>query len=171
MDDSERNQIFDSWLDDHTGLLFKIVRTFAASSHDQDDLFQQIALQLWKSIPTYTGQVAVTTWMYRVAFFTATGWTRKEKHRRRIGLLGDADRVLVQVSKPAKDDRLDALFTQITSMSEVDRALALMVLDGLNYREMAEVLGITENNVGVRISRIKKRLICSLSKESNHEIR
>lgn len=170
MDDSERNQIFESWLDDHSDLLFKIVRTFAASSHDQDDLFQHIALQLWKSIPTYTGQVAVTTWMYRVAFFAATGWSRKEKNRRRIGLLGEADRVLVQVSKPTDDPRLETLFTQIYKLSEVDRPLALMLMDGFNYREMAEVLGITENNVGVRIGRIKKRLMRTFSKEIKHEI-
>ena len=83
MSRSERERIFDDWMADHSGLLFKVVRAFASTPHDREDLFQQIALQLWQSIPRYTTEVTLTTWIYRVAFYAATGWKRKEA--RQIG--------------------------------------------------------------------------------------
>ena len=166
----EREHIFDEWMANHRGLLFKVIRAFGSTSADQEDLFQHIALQLWQSIPRYTDQVAITTWMYRVAFDAANGWKRKEIQRHgRVDLLGDTDTVLVQPANPV-DPRLDSLFEQIAKLSEIDRSLSLMLLDGFSYREMSDVLGITEGNVGVRINRIKKRLAQKLIGESENEI-
>jgi RNA polymerase sigma-70 factor, ECF subfamily len=170
MSRSEQQRVFDNWMALHSGILFKAVRAFATSHHDREDLFQQIALQLWQSIPRYTNRVAVTTWIYRVAFYTANGWKRKEVRRSgRTDLLGDADAILVQPIKPA-DARLDALFDQLATLNGADRSLALMLLDGLSYRDMSAVLGITESNVGVRVSRIKKKLTQSLKGDDEHGI-
>ncbi|MEM6688862.1 MAG: sigma-70 family RNA polymerase sigma factor [Planctomycetota bacterium] len=164
MHEREKRRVFENWIARHEGLLFKVVRTFSDSPHDRDDLFQQIALQLWKSIPSYSSRVAETTWIYRVAFYAATAWSRKERNRQRVNLLGDDDRVLAQVDRSI-DNRLDALLDQIAALPDVDRSLALMLLDGLSYRSMAQVLGISESHVGVRIHRIKKQLIQGISRE------
>ena len=169
MNHAERERIFDAWIANHSGLLFKVVRAFADTLHDREDLFQQVALQLWQSIPRYTEQVAVTTWIYRVAFYTANGWTRTENRRRgRTNLLADADAVLNEATKPP-DRRLEALFQQLARLNEIDRSISLMLLDGLSYREISGVLGISESNVGVRIHRIKKTLAQSLTGDS-HEV-
>lgn len=72
MSESEQKQIFDDWLQQHRGIFFKVVRSYAGNSADQDDLFQEIALQVWQSIPDFRGESKPSTWIYRVALFTAT---------------------------------------------------------------------------------------------------
>jgi RNA polymerase sigma-70 factor (ECF subfamily) len=67
MDEGTQKKIFDSWLHEHKGILFKIVRAFAFTPHDQVDLFQDISLQLWQSIPDFRGEAKASTWIYRVA--------------------------------------------------------------------------------------------------------
>ncbi len=78
----EREAIFRRWLAAHLGLILKVVRGCAAAPPDQDDLFQDICLQIWQSIPAFRGEARETTWIYRVAFNTALAWRRGEQRRR-----------------------------------------------------------------------------------------
>ncbi|MEM1225162.1 MAG: sigma-70 family RNA polymerase sigma factor [Planctomycetota bacterium] len=172
MNEREREQRFDQWLADHSGLLFKVVRAFATAIQDREDLFQHIAVQLWNSLKTYDGSVAPTTWIYRVAFYAANSWSRKEfRRRRKTNLLGEGDAELIQETEP-QDARLRDVMEQIRRLEEVDRSIALMLLDGCSYQDIAEVLGISMNNVGVRIHRIKKKLTRNLNPqpERAHEV-
>lgn len=77
MDEDKQKQTFDDWLAQHRGLIFKVVRAYAFTPPDQDDLFQEITTQIWSSIPQFRGNSAVTTWLYRVAWNTALAWLRK----------------------------------------------------------------------------------------------
>ena len=156
--DDEQQQVFDGWLKNHQGLFFKVVRAYAFTPQDQEDLFQEIATQVWRSIPGFRGDAAVTTWIYRVALNTAIAWTQKERrhHEGKQGLDG-AEPAMLQPS-PAMDPRVEWLYEQIRQLNEVDRSLTLLLLDGFSYKEMAAMLGITENYVGVKISRIKAHL-------------
>jgi RNA polymerase sigma-70 factor (ECF subfamily) len=77
MDARKQRQLFDDWLHQHKGILFKIIRAYAVSAYDQDDLFQEISLQLWRSIPDFRGEAKPSTWIYRVALYTAAVWARK----------------------------------------------------------------------------------------------
>src|SRR5262245_15395477 len=77
----EQEILFRRWLADHTGLMWKVVRTFAVAPEDQKDLLQEVALQLWMSLPAFRGGAAESTWIYRVAFNTAMVWKRGEKRR------------------------------------------------------------------------------------------
>lgn len=161
IDEREQSQIFDEWLARHKGLLFKVVRAYAFTPHDQEDLFQEIAVQVWKSIPGFQGEAAVSTWVYRVALYTAISWSRREKrHRQNDRPLSEIERTL-SVSAQPRDERLDWLYEQIARFNAIDRSLTLLLLDGFSYREMAQILGISESNVGVKIHRIKKRLSAS----------
>jgi RNA polymerase sigma-70 factor, ECF subfamily len=167
MRDSERQQVFDGWTQEHRGLLLKIVRTYAFSPEDQDDLFQEISIQLWRSVPNHRGESAETTWIYRVALYTALGWTRKERPHR-------VDHVSLEEVGPAlraipehQDDRLDWLYGRIAELHEADRSLMLLLLEGFSYRDMAEIVGISESNVGAKISRIKRRFSLLATKETN----
>ena len=158
MNRSEQQQVFDEWLRRHRGLLFKVVRTHAFTPQDRDDLFQEIAAQVWQSIPHFRSESAVTTWLYRVALHCAMAWARKEK-RHRIGRqVLDDHRPAVLEMTAAKDRRLDWLYDQIAQLDDIDRALTLLLLDGFSYQEMAATLGLTESNVGVKIHRIKNHL-------------
>ena len=169
MNDSEQKRVFDEWLNQHKGLMFKVVRAYAFNAHDQEDLFQEIVVQVWNSIPGFKGNSAVTTWIYRVALNSALAWTRKEI-KRRDGNKSIAAMHTLAPTLQAKDCRLDWLFEQIGRMDEIERSLMLLMLDGFSYKEMAEVLGITESNVGVKINRLKKQLSNILREEQIHEL-
>lgn len=83
MRDGERDRIFGEWLERHKGVLFRVIHAHASTSLDREDLFQEIAVQLWRSVDAFRGDAAVTTWIYRIALNTAIDWTRRErKHRR-----------------------------------------------------------------------------------------
>jgi RNA polymerase sigma-70 factor, ECF subfamily len=153
----EQQRIFTEWLRSHEGLFFKVVRAYAFTPPDQEDLFQEITTQGWRSIPSFRGDAAITTWIYRVALNTAIAWTQKEgKHRQGKQDLDAVEPALLQASKA--DPRVEWLYEQIRQLSEIDRSLTLLLLDGFSYKEMAAMLGITESYVGVKINRIRAHL-------------
>lgn len=157
---SEQEKVFDEWMARHRGLIFRVVKVYAFTSEDQDDLFQNIALQLWLSITTFKRDAKPSTWIYRVSLNTAIKWLQKEqKHSKGRQSEMHFDQVL-QVQDPgASNDRLTWLYEQISSLGEIDRSLCLLLLDGYSHRDMADILGISESNVAVKIHRIKKFLI------------
>jgi RNA polymerase sigma-70 factor, ECF subfamily len=167
---SEQKAIFDLWLSTYKGVLFKVVRAYAFTRHDQEDLFQEIATQMWISVPGFEGNSAPSTWIYRVALNTAISWSRKEIRRRDKTNAFDGAEAALQPAGSEIDPRLEWLYEQIAQLSELDRSLTLLLLDGFSYKEMADVLGISETNVGVRIHRIKAHLTSESTKESRYAI-
>lgn len=168
MTEEDHQHIFETWLKDHKTLLFKVVRAYAFSQTDWDDLFQEIAIQIWWSVPNFKRESTVTTWLYRIALNTAIKWNRDE-HKHYTGHQSFENMVsLLQKSEQLQDERLDWLYEEIGKLGKIDRSLCLLLLDGFNYREMSDILGITESNVGVKIHRIKKHLITQ-SEEYEHD--
>ena len=170
MKPDQQQRIFGEWLDRHRGLLFKVVRAYAFNAHDQQDLFQEIATQVWNSVPKFRGESAVTTWIYRVALYAAIAWSKKErKHRTRHRTIDGNQYPLLQAAATS-DPRLDWLYEQIAQLDEIDRSLTLMMLDGFSYKEIGATLGITPSHVGVKLNRIKKRLTAQSVEEINNEV-
>lgn len=165
----EQKRIFDGWIDQHKGIIFKIVRAYAFNPADQDDLFQEIALQIWQSIPDFRGDAKPSTWMYRVALFTATNWVRQEKRRPPTQWLGTVEHTL-SVRDAPQDERVTWLYEQIALLSPIDRSVCLLLLDGFSYKEIAELLGISQSNVGVKIHRVKQHLLRRSREVSNHGV-
>lgn len=75
---SEQQRVFEQWIEEHRGVILKVVRVHAVNVADQDDLFQDIAFQIWRSIPSFQGKARVSTWIYRVALNTAMVWHRSQ---------------------------------------------------------------------------------------------
>ncbi|EDY81968.1 RNA polymerase sigma factor, sigma-70 family [Verrucomicrobiia bacterium DG1235] len=169
MQESEQRRILDDWLDQHRGLLFKVVRAYASKQHDQEDLFQEIATQVWNSIPKFRGDSKVSTWIYRVAFYSAIAWSKKEKKHKAKHSSIDDYQPLLQQATAAKNPRLDWLYDQIGQLDEIDRSLTLMMLDGYSYKEISTTLGLSESNVGVKLNRIKKHLSEKSKETPNNE--
>ena len=170
MQHHDQQRMFDQWLKSHQGLFFKVVRAYAVTPQDQEDLFQEIATQVWRSIPGFRGEASATTWIYRVALNTAIAWTQKErKHRSGKQSLDGVEPAILQAS-PAKDPRIEWLYAQIRQLNEIDRSVTLLLLDGFSYKEMAAMLGITETYVGVKINRIKAYLTSKSKEEVGHGI-
>ena len=167
MVDSERDRIFGDWLASHKGILFKVVRAYAFEHADRQDLFQEVALQVWRSVDAFRGESSVPTWMYRVALNTAIAWTRKEdRHRRGKQPLEVVEGLLTASSSDGRDPRLEWLYRQIAQLKDVDRSVALLLLDGFSYKEIAAIVGITESNAGVKINRIKSALAGKRAEEA-----
>ncbi len=169
MTEKEQGHIFENWLDTHKGLIFKIVRAYAFTAMDREDLFQEITLQVWRSIPTFRNESAVTTWIYRISLNTAITWSKKERKHRHAETLENVQYILYD-SGLQVDERLTWLYEEIYKLNEIDRSIALLLLDNFSYKEMSAILGITESNVGVKINRIKKYLITKSKKYDHHGI-
>jgi len=169
MQDGERNRIFEGWIEAHKAILFKVARAYGASHADREDLFQEMALQLWHSVPAFRGDSAASTWIYRVAFNTAIAWRRRErKHGKGRQEIEAASSLLAEPA--VRDPRLEWIYARIAGLGEIDRSLALLMLDGFSYRDMSQILGLGESNVGVRINRIKAALAAQLAKEEHDEL-
>ncbi|OWK38287.1 RNA polymerase sigma factor [Fimbriiglobus ruber] len=130
-----------------------MARAYTLTAEDCQDLAQEILLQVWCSLPQFQGRASATTWLYRVALNTALGWRRKE-HRRRVRqqpILAVED-LSAAGSDGSQDlvqrEAVERLYAAIRQLPKTDAALVLLYLDDLSYRQMAEVLGISEGNVG-----------------------
>jgi len=158
MHSSERNRIFGEWLAGHKGILFKVVHAYAFEHADRQDLFQEVAVQVWRSVDAFRGESSVPTWMYRVALNTALAWTRKEDRHQRGKEPFEGMEDLLTPPPEKRDPRVEWLYHQIAQLKDVDRSVALLLLDGFSYKEIAGITGLTESNVGVKINRIKSVL-------------
>ena len=157
MTDSQQQEIFEQWLHEHRGIFFKVIRSYSSVAEDQEDLFQEIAVNVWKSVNNFRNDCAVSTWIYRIALNQAIKWSLKTKNQKEK----EKDRDYYHILQPKEeqpDERLTWLYEQIQKLDEVDKSLCLLLLDGFSYREMASITGISENYVGVKINRIKKYL-------------
>jgi RNA polymerase sigma-70 factor (ECF subfamily) len=158
MPDEHSNAVFLGWLDRHGSTVLKVARAYTRTAADCQDLAQEILLQLRVSVPRFGGRAGEATWIYRVALNTALGWRRKESRRRA------RQRPLLDVEgpdraqEPAQRETVERLYAAIRQLPPPDVALVLLYLDDLSYRQMAEVLGTSEGNVGVRLNRVKKAL-------------
>lgn len=154
--------------------MLKVVRGCVASPQDQDDLFQDVLLQIWSSIPAFRGEAEETTWIYRVAFNIALAWRRGERrrwegHERFLKFIEPPETQASHVDSSPEQEIVERLYAAIRQLPKMDAALSLMHLDGLSYREMAEVVGISENYIGVKLNRIRHQLADQL-KEANNEL-
>lgn len=168
----DQERVFNAWMSSHKGLIYKVVRAYTVNATDQEDLFQEIAAQLWFSIPKFKGKSAETTWIYRVALFCAMSWTKKERRRREGTGAYSQQQSFLSLKADHENPRLTWLYEQINQLKSLDRSLTLLLLDGYSYKEMATILGLSESNVGVRINRIKKSLTEKLdqTEEANHGV-
>jgi RNA polymerase sigma-70 factor (ECF subfamily) len=151
----EQQRRFIEWAHAFDNLLWKAARSFATGA-DQDDLHQELLLALWKSIPAFRGDAKASTYVYRVAYNYALTWTRRAK-RHEVGL-EQAAGVAAGGAPDATESQLDRLYEQLRELKPLDRTLILLYLDDIGYREMADITGLSEGNVGVRLNRVKKLL-------------
>lgn len=151
-------------MEEHAGIVGRVARSFARNPADVEDLKQEMMLQLWVTASMFSGQAKASTWIYKVCLNTALMWYRgKGRRERRIEPGSDLSQYKAGGKSPAEEaaqsDLLTKLYESIRAIPETDRTLVLMMLDGLAYREIAEVTGLTENHVGVVLTRARKRLM------------
>jgi len=141
-----------------------ICRYYSPNSEDRKDLYQEILVNIWKSLDKFRGDSAISTWIYRIAVNTSLSFAGKayrnmnlnlEQTPQSLNILLDNDELEL---KQKKEQQLEALETELNLLSIIDKALISLVLEGLSMREIADIIGLTEPNVKVKIHRIKETL-------------
>jgi len=147
-------------------IVHKICGLYAVNVEERKDLGQEIVFQLWKSYKSFKGDSKFTTWMYKVALNTALLNLRRKRSKVRIERLkehhGD---IPAEAGDQEKHGKINILYEAINQLPKFDRAIVLLHLEQFSYKEIAEVIGISESNVSVRLVRIKKKLKELLNRE------
>lgn len=155
----QTDEAFTEWLAPHLAALRRISRAFAQPS-DQHDLMQELMLAVWNARSRFQERSGAATFVYRVAHNAALTWKRSETRRRRRGEAIEAEMALRLQQTGAEPEArlLERLYAAIRTLPPVDRSLILLSLDGLAYAEIAGLHGLSETNVGARLTRIRARL-------------
>ncbi|MEN9300033.1 MAG: hypothetical protein RLZZ429_2346 [Bacteroidota bacterium] len=138
------------------GIIYKLVGLYANDAEERKDLYQEILLQAWRSWSSFRGDSKFSTWLYRISLNTILTQKRKSSRIDYMESLEEVDRGTNDVSQ--KREEVERLRKAIRTLSETDRALISMHLDGYENAEIAEVLGITVNHVAVKLHRCKQQL-------------
>jgi len=140
-------------------MLYKVCRLYCFTEPDRQDLFQEIVIQLWRSYASFRGEAKFSTWLYRIALNTAISGLRKQQRLISPTDPGQLPTELQDIQYPAeKEEQLQLLYAAIEQLSEVEKALTMLYLDDKSYLEMEEILGISQNNLRVKMNRIKEKL-------------
>ncbi|HEY8208393.1 MAG TPA: sigma-70 family RNA polymerase sigma factor, partial [Myxococcaceae bacterium] len=147
-------------LQEHRKILHSVSAAYCRDAAERQNLVQDMVVQLWRSFGRYDERYRFSTWMYRIALNVAISFVRSERRRARVSVpLEEALMETVAAPEPPSTDQ-DFLRLQrfIDQLGEMDRALIALHLDGNRYDAIAEVLGLSETNVGTKLNRIKQKL-------------
>jgi RNA polymerase sigma-70 factor (ECF subfamily) len=127
-------------------------------NEDCDDLYQDIVAQLWKAWSGFRGDAKISTWIYRIALNTAISGFRKQKRNPLINSIDTDDINISQDDGRKKKEDLEMLHMAIGMLSDVEKAMIMLYLDDVSYEEISSIMGITQNNVRVKMLRIREKL-------------
>jgi RNA polymerase sigma factor, sigma-70 family len=153
----DQTEIFLAVIQQNKGIIYKVANSYCRNPEERQDLFQEIVVQLWQAFKTYNSSFKHSTWIYRISLNVAISFYRKENRRRHISN-PLPDGILALKENPMDDERegdLNLLQQAIAQLRELDRALMLLYLDEKSYREIAQIMGISESNVATKVGRIK----------------
>jgi RNA polymerase sigma factor (sigma-70 family) len=159
----ELQERFQTLVDEHKKILYKVCNSYCRDRDARDDLAQEIIIQLWRSFDRFDERYRFSTWMYRIALNVAISFYRRENTRTRY-LISDEEHLLEAIDeKENQPDDIRLLYEFIEGLDPLNKALVLLYLDGNNYQEIADVLGISETNAATKINRLKNKLKQELS--------
>jgi len=148
---------FLSLIEKHQRLLLKVCWAYTFTSHDRDDLLQEIMVRLWSAFAKYDRNRRFSTWMYRVAINVSIDFCRRKGRTKESESLDNVHEVALPADA-TKQEQLREMHELLEQQNEAERAILLLYLEGNSHREIGEVLGISESNVATRLSRLKKSL-------------
>ncbi|WP_291071493.1 RNA polymerase sigma factor [Empedobacter sp. UBA5637] len=156
---NNKAKIFTELVEKNQGIIHKVCRIYTDDKDSHDDLFQEIVLQLWRSYDSFKGDSKFSTWMYRVSLNTAITLIRKKTKSSETDF---NEAQFLNLTSDEKDEfleeRITLLYAAIRLLNDVERALVLLFLEDLPYKDIAETLGISEVNARVKMNRVKIKL-------------
>jgi RNA polymerase sigma-70 factor (ECF subfamily) len=156
MDKQLLEQEFISLVEQHKQIIYKVCYVYASGTEQLNDLYQEVVINLWKAYPRFRGESKVSTWVYRIGLNTCVSFFRKSKSKPpMVPITIDLQAFTDEEDKTAQ---LNELYRAINSLSQLERALMLLWLEEKSYQEIAEITGISRNNVAVKLNRIREKL-------------
>ena len=154
----EKEQEFLNRIENHKGILYKVSKMYMDNPDDQQDLFQEIICQLWKSYDSFRNESQFSTWMYRVAVNTAIVFLRKEKRKVDKYEIASENIKDDEGDSHIKESQLDHFYKAVQKLEKIDKAIIFYQLEGFSHKEIGENLGISEGNARVKLNRAKEKL-------------
>ena len=144
---------------ENQGIIHKVCSIYCDLEEDRRDLFQEILVQLWKSYPSFRNESKFSTWMYRVALNTAITSFKKDKRQPdKSGVSYENLQLAEEMYDTRTEDQIKMLNNAVVQLTGIEKSIILLYLEDKKYEEIAEITGITQNYVRVKINRIKKKL-------------
>jgi RNA polymerase sigma-70 factor (ECF subfamily) len=148
------------------GIIHKVCSIYCDDEEDRNDMVQEILAQLWKSYPTFRNESKFTTWMYRVALNTAiTSFKKQKRQPDRTPLSLHNFQFAEDISNTETEENLRLLKDAVSRLTGIEKSIILLFLEEKSYEEIADITGITQNYVRVKMNRIKKKLKLMMSSE------
>ena len=158
--DNSKSSRFSEFINQHKGIVFKVVNSYCANSQDRQDLAQEIITTVWLSFDKYDSQYKFSTWMYRVALNVAISYYRKDKkHHSNVSIEQSGIFNIAEINdNDANNDEIKQLYQFINQLDQLNKAIMLLYLENESHSDIASSLGISKSNVATRINRIKQIL-------------
>lgn len=151
----DQQQYFVDLIEQNKALIYKFCYMYSSDADTPQDLFQEVVINLWKGYASFRGDCKVQTWIYRIALNTCVTFLRKSGSKPHVMPLSDD---MIVYDDSSDQSQIRELYSLINRLNEIEKAIVLLYLEERSYDEIALIVGITRNNVGVRINRIKDKL-------------
>lgn len=156
--DPHKDALFLSVLERYGDMIRRICFMYASANADFDDLYQEATINIWRGMDSFRGQALLSTWIYRTTVNSCISWIRGNNRHTNGHVDLDHAAQLVVGDDTEHQDRLKSLYQMIATLDPLEKALVMLWLDGYAYAEIAQVTGIAEGNVAVKLHRIKTKL-------------
>ena len=158
----EYETIFLNALEENQEKLFRVCSIYSKDHEDTKDLFQEVLVHIWKSMTSFKGNSSINTWMFRITLNVCLRF--KTKHTKNQNRLINLDSITIanfgtEENNSEENEKLNSLRKCVKKLKEGDKAIVALYLEGLAYREISNILGLTENNIAVKLKRIKLKLL------------
>lgn len=142
-------------LNEYRTTIYTVCYLFSKDKDEVNDMYQEVSINLWKGLQSFSGNCELKTWVYRVSLNTCISFDRKKKRRNTVPLTIDID---LYEEKDQESRQIKALYNRINQLEPFDKAIILLWLENLPYDEIGAIVGISVKNVSVRLSRIREQL-------------
>lgn len=160
MQESRKNEYIEL-VQQHAGIIYKVIGLYVDNAEDKKDLHQEILLQSWKSFQNFKGKASFSTWLYKVSLNTVLNHHKKQKNHEELQYMKE------EVSTSEQQENHEVLYQIIKSFNQIDRMLISLHLEGYKNQEVAEITGMTSNHINVKIHRLKAKIIEQFKSMSN----
>lgn len=155
---------FEQTIKNNAGSIHKLCRVYTFNQDEYEQLFQEMLIQVWRSLASFRGEAKLSTWIYRICINCALSFRANiVRHKQRFEPIDGKVFVLPTPDK-SHDEQRERLYAAIRELGPVDRAIASLYLEDESYEEIGELLGMSTTNVATRLMRLKRTLTEKLSK-------